>query len=263
MPRVLDDIIHWRFGDVAERLLAAHSEPNPPPDWRCWTEPAPALPIDEMISDLMRRNREPRLRSRSELSAEGIACPFYQLRFAVATAVDAAAAAASEDPMEMAERWRSQEEKMRLAAQMVEDIAASLPHSKLRAAPRLPLVEPPEVISAYKMVMLLRHMGTFDCIADYARRYRGLFQHDRGEPYDVWRAVFAADLGFAWAALTGENPARTEPFIEFIVACFESIADRQPEISWERPIRRAMALGLDWRGRGNSFSELRKNFSRQ
>ena len=259
----VDDITHWRFGDVAERLLAGHSEPNPPPDWRCWTEPAPALPIDEMISDLMRRNWEPRLRSRSELSAEGIACPFYQLRFAAAAAVDAATEAASVDPAEMAKRWRSQEEKARRAAQAVEDIAASLPHSELRAVPRLPLVEPPELISAYKMTMLLRRVGTFNCIADYARRYRRLFQYDRGGPHDVWRAVFAADLGFAWAALTGENPTRTEPFIELIVACFESIADRQPEVSWERSIRRALALGLDWRGRGNSFFEARKNFLRQ
>jgi hypothetical protein len=258
-----DDIIHWRFGDVAERLLAGHSEPAPPPDWRCWIEPAPALPIDEMISDLRRRNREPRLRSRPELSADGIACPFYQLRFAVAAAVDVATEAASEDPAQMAKRWRSEEEKARRAAQVIKDIAASLPYSELRPTPRLPLVEPLELISAYKMVMLLRHMGTFDCIGDYARRYRQLFQYDRGEPYNLWRAVFVADLGFVWVALTGESPARTEPFIEFIVAAFASIADGQPEESWERSIRRALALGLDWRGRGNSFSEVLKNFSRQ
>jgi hypothetical protein len=257
-----DDITHWLFGDVAERLLAGRSEPTPPSDWRCWTKPTPALPIDEMISDLMRRNREPRLRSRSGLSAEGIACPFYQLRFAIAAAVDAATEAGSEDPAQMAERWHSHEKKARQAAQVIKDIAASLPHSKQRPTPRLPLVEPPELISAYKMTMLLRHMGTFDCIADHARRYRQLFQYDRGEAHHTWRVVFAADLGFVWAALTGENPARTEPFIEFIIACFESIADGQPEVSWERPIRRALDLGLDWRGRGNSFSKVLKNFSR-
>ena len=75
----------------------------------------------------------------------------------------------------------------------------------------------------------------------------------------MWRAVFAAELGFAWVALTGAKPARNEEFAGFIEAAYASITDE--EISWQRAIRRAIDLKLDWHGRGMSFAETQKLFS--
>jgi hypothetical protein len=256
-----DDITHWRFGDVAERLLAGHSELNPPPDWHCWTKPAPALPIDDLIARLIRRNAEPRLQSPSELKEQqNVACPFYVVRFAIAAAVDAATAMAGEEPAEMAKRWRIQEEAARQAAAANATIGEALLQSVRRPAPRLPFLETPELIGAYKTVLMLRHIGAYDRIAEDARQWREFYQRARGDPLAVWRVTFAAELGFAWSALTGAVPAQNGEFTHFIATAYDSITDGLPEVSWDRPIRRVVGLGLDWEDRGMSFAEAQKIF---
>jgi hypothetical protein len=80
-------VLHWRFGDVAARLLGGHTQPDPPTGWPCWSEPTPALPIDDLVTRLRRRNAVPRLRSPAELKERDIPCPFYAARFAIAAAV--------------------------------------------------------------------------------------------------------------------------------------------------------------------------------
>ena len=170
-----------RFGDVTARLLA--TQPNPPSDWPCWNEPAPALPIDDQISYMIQRNAEPRLRTPPELERHGITCPFYAMRFAIAVAVDVATATAGEDPAEMAERWRIQENAARQAAAANATIAETLLQSA-RPEPRLPFLETPELISAYKTSLLLQHTKTFDRIAEDARQWRQFYLRARGEPFE-------------------------------------------------------------------------------
>ena len=219
-----------RFGDIAARLLGGRTQPNPPPDWRCWNEPVPALPIDDLINHLVRSNAEPRLRTPPELERHGITCPFYAMRFAIAVAVDAATATAGEDPAEMAERWRVQEKAARQAAAANAVIAGSLLQSARRPEPRLPFIEAPGLISAYRTTLLLQHTKPFDRIAEDARQWRQFYQRARGEPFDVWRAVFVCELGFVWAALTGAKPARNDEFAGFIEAAYASISEE--EVSW-------------------------------
>jgi hypothetical protein len=252
--------MRWRFGDVAARLLAGRNFPSPPPSWACWIEPSPALPIDKVITALKRTNREPRLRSQSELEEQGIVCSYYSTRFAVAVAVDAAAAAADQQRTDMIERWRLHEEAATNAAAEIKIISETLLKSEQRPTPRAPDVESAEVFADYKTIMKFHRDGALERIAAYARQCQQFYQHDRGEASDVWKAVFAADLAFTWRILTGANPARTEPFIRFVTAAYESIGDDLPEVSWERAIRRALALGLDWQHRGSSFDQVRKIF---
>lgn len=254
-------VTRWRFGDAAARLLNGRAYSSPPDNWATWKEPSPALPIDDLIADLIRRNKEPRLLSRSELKErQGVVCPYYIARFAVAAAVDAATTAAAEDPAEMAKRWRIHEKAARQAITAIAAIDETL-LSASRPAPRLPFVETPELVAAYKTVLLLRRMDSFDRIADEAQKWRRFYQQARGKPFDVWRAVFAAELGFAWAALTGALPSRNEDFTYFVAAAYASIDDELSEFSWERAIRRVVKLSLDWRGRGMSFAETQKIFS--
>lgn len=253
-------VMRWRFGDAAARLLNGHAYSSPPDNWATWKAPSPALPIDDLVSDLIRRNREPRLLPASELKErQGVVCPFYIARFAVAVAVDAATTAAGEDPAEMAKRWRVHEEAAHQAIAAIATIGETL-LSACRPAPRLPLIETPELVNAYKTTLLVQRMGAFERIADEAQKWRRFYQQARGKPFDVWRTVFAGELGFAWVALTGAQPTRNEDFIYFVDAAFASI-DEKPEISWERTIRRVVSLDLDWRGRGMSFAETQKIFS--
>jgi hypothetical protein len=65
-------VLHSRFGDVAARLLDGRAQPDPPADWACWSVPAPALPIDDVVARLIGRNADPRLRSPAELQKRDI-----------------------------------------------------------------------------------------------------------------------------------------------------------------------------------------------
>ena len=56
--RTAMDVTRWRLGDVAERLLGGRKRWDPPPDWTCWAEPAPALPIDARRSGSRTENRD-------------------------------------------------------------------------------------------------------------------------------------------------------------------------------------------------------------
>jgi hypothetical protein len=242
-------ITRWRFGQVASVLLPGgeQCEPwnwKPPTDWSCWDEPSPALPIDWVLTRLRHSNRPPQLRPRDELDTRGLPCPYYAARFAIALAVDAATMAAADDAAEMARRWRAHEHAASKARAGIKTIAESLTRAASETPfTRWPLVESPEVRAAYKLIFALHQIGGLDRIEEHARRSRQVFQRDQG---DVWRAVFAAELGFFWRVLTDSPPARTTPFIDFITAAYESLMDDPPSVSWERPVRRALAMGLDW-----------------
>jgi hypothetical protein len=259
-----DDITRWRFGDAAARLLGGRTRSDPPDDWPCWREPAPALAIDQMITRLKTENREPRLRSRAELEKKAIRCPYYLMRWIIAAAVDEATETAAYDPAEMMQRWRVHEEAASKAAAAINIIVETLLQPTMTPRPRMPALEPPDVMNAYKMTMMVRQSGALNRVVNNARQWQRIFQYDRSEPYHVWRLIFAANLCSAWQVLTGANPARTDPFIEFVEDAYTSLGDDLPEISWTRPIRRALDMGLnwgDWRHYENSFEKLKVKFS--
>jgi hypothetical protein len=190
------EILRWQFGDVAARLLDGRTQPNPPPDWACWKEPVPALPIDRLITGLVHRNAPPRLRLAPELESCGVSCPYFGIRFAIAVAVDAATAAAAEDPIEMTRRWHAQEQAALRTAAENATLAETLLQPARRPTPRLPFIESPELIDAYKAV--LRHKSACERVAEDAQRWQQFYQHTRRrDPWDVWRMVFAAELSVA------------------------------------------------------------------
>ena len=248
------DVTRWRLGDVAERLLGGRKRWDPPPDWACWSEPAPVLPIDRAITALRHSNRVPQLRPEEVLDARIIACPYYAARYATAMAVDAATVAAGDDPADMARRWRAHEHAARDARASIAAIAQSLVLAAEVPCTRWPLLEPDEVTRAYELVVMVHRIGGLDRIAEYARQSRQLFQNNQGDAGNVWRVVFAADLAFTWRVLTGSNPARTDPFVGFVAAAFESLTDDPSPEPWENAVRRALAMELDWDRYDKKFS---------
>jgi hypothetical protein len=128
-------------------------------------------------------------------------------------AVDAATVAASDDVADMAERWRVHEEVVRKEAAEIAVVAESLLHPATQAPmTRWPIIEPPEIERTYNMLFMLHHSGALARLVDHAHASAQVFANNQGSRSDVWKTVFAADLGFTWRLLTGANPARTEPF---------------------------------------------------
>jgi hypothetical protein len=249
----MDDVTHWRFGDVAERLLGGRRQYQPPPSWPCWREPALALPIDHAITALRESNREPRLRPQEQLGL----CPYYGARWAIAMAVDAATVAASDDVADMAERWRVHADVIRKAAAEIAVVTASLLHPATQTPmTRWPIIEPPEIEQTYNMLCMLHHSGALARLVEHAHASAQVFANKQGSRSDVWKTVFAADLGFTWCLLTGTKPARTEPFISFVAAAYASLTDVPAAWSWDNAVRRALGLELDW-------DRYRKNILRQ
>jgi hypothetical protein len=239
------DVTRWRFGDVAKRLLGGRTSYEPPPNWAYWREPTPALPIDRAITTLRNSDRAPRLRPRETLDARVIACPYYGTRWATAMAVDAATVMARDDPAEMTARWRAHEKAAAESRHGIAAIAESLVRATQMPLSRWPMCVPEDVERTYEQIIRLHRSGGLDRISDQARVQRKFFQNNQGSREQIWRVVFAADLGLTWRALTGNNPARTEPFIAFVAATYDSL-DAGPSVSWENPIRRALAMGVDW-----------------
>jgi hypothetical protein len=250
----MSDIIrNWRFDDAAKVLTGGRRSPEPPPKWKCWIQPSPPLPIDEAVTTLIQSNKIPHLRPKEELEERGFQCPYYAVRWGVAMAVDAATVAAKDDPADMASRWRAAEEFARAAQAPVAAIAESLKRDSRAARTRWPLTEPLEGRDALELVFKLHQTNGLEHIAKHAHSTRQLFQNNQG---DIWRLIFAADLGFTWVALTSERPARNDHYLNFVAAAFSSLGNT--EISWERAVRRALALGLDWERYEKFFKNDRK-----
>jgi hypothetical protein len=242
----MTDATRLRFGDAAKRLTGGRIQYTPPADWKCGVEPTPALPIDETISELRQSNRLHRLRPREELSARGIVCPYYAARWATALAVDAATVAAGDDPKDMVRRWSMLERSAQQARDGIKGIADLLTTAQAPVT-RWPLLEANDIQQAYDVLIRVLHQsGVLDRMVQHAHQSRRVFQGNQGDKDSIWRLVFAADLGFTWRVLTNSPPAETEPFMSFVAAAFNSLTDDPKPVSWERSIRRALALELDW-----------------
>ena len=253
-----NEVVRLRLGDVSGRLLKGLV--LSPGSWVAWRAPTPALPIDELITSMSRRNTTPRLLSPPELRERKIDCPYFGARWAIALAVEAAATEAAVDPVEMAERWRGYEEAACQAAAANAAIAGSLLNS--RPSPRLPFIDAPELTCAYAKTREIQHARYYEIIAEQAQRWRQIYRQTRGDPFDLWRVVFAAQLAFTWLALTNVMPARNEGFTDFIETAYASIDDKMPEVSWERAIRHVASLDIEWeRGRVMSLGAIQKIFS--
>jgi hypothetical protein len=135
------------------------SAANPPPDWACWAERAPARPIDRALTALRQSNRKPRLRLREILAERSIACPYYGARWAIALAVDSATVSVAVYPADMVKRWRAHEEAAREARAGIAAIAESLVEAEKIPYSHWPLLEQPEVDREYSKIsdeLLLR-----------------------------------------------------------------------------------------------------------
>ena len=244
----MSDVTQWRLADAAKRLTGGRTQYTPPPEWKCGVEPTPALPIDEQINRLQRSNTKYRLRP-------GLGpCAYYAARFGTCLAVDAATMQAADDARVMAARWKRLEKAAADAASSFAVIAEMLKRDDAAPRTRWPTVEPPEVQQAERVVFALHETQGLDHVAQFARQARSVFQNNQGE---IWRVVFVADLGLLWCELTGEPPVRSDPFLNFVTAAYNSLG--QAPVNWERPVRRALAMRLDWHRYRNILQNLKPN----
>ena len=245
----MSDVTKWRLADAAKRLTGGRIQYTPPPEWKCGVEPTPALPIDKAITRLRDSNTKYRLHS-------GLGpCAYYAARIGTCLALDAATVQAADDPRVMAARWKRLEKAAADAASGIAIIGEALKHDDQAPRTRWPAVEPSEVERALKLIFALHETHGLDHITAFARQARSVFQNNQGE---IWRAVFAADLGFLWCELTGEPPARSEPFLDFVSAAYDSLGQRQ-SVTWDRPVKRALAMRLDWHRYRNILQNLKPN----
>ena len=154
------DVTRRRLGDVAERLLGGRKRWDPPPDWTCWSEPAPVRPIDRAITALRQSNREPRLRRRGNPRCAQHCMPVLRARAMrprwPSTPPPWRRAI---DPADMVKRWRAHEHAARDARASIAAIAQSLVEAEKIPYSRWPLLEPPEVDREYSKIsneLLLR-----------------------------------------------------------------------------------------------------------
>jgi hypothetical protein len=225
------------------RLLRGDLFPHPPRDWRRWTEPSPAFPIDEEVTALRKRERPPKLRDKRHM---GVPCPYWYARFMVAGAADMAEREAAEPAASRrraADQWASlAKESASLAKQLSRRFGASPPWGRVVFFnERFPSEAPASITQAYENIA--RAVLALLEIEQYARSRRRLLINTQG---NIWRLTFAAALGLAWRALTGMNPANSTPFVDFVSAAWNSLSDDPEPVAWERHVRRAIRDYAGW-----------------
>jgi hypothetical protein len=229
--------------NAPSRLLRGDLFPHPPRNWRHWTEPSPAFPIDEEVTALRKRERPPKLRDKRHM---GVPCPYWYARFMVAGAADMAEREAVEPAASRrrkADQWSLlAKESASLAKQLNRRFGASPPSGRVVFFnERFPSEAPTSITEAYEDIS--KSVPALLEIEQYARSRRQLLVNTQGK---IWRLTFTAMLGFAWRAITGMNPANSKPFIDFVSAAWDSLADDPEPVAWERNVRRAIRVYADW-----------------
>jgi hypothetical protein len=140
-------------------------------------------------------------------------------------------------------QWNSLAKKSSsLAKELSRTFGASPPWGRvIFLNERFPSQAPASITEAYEDIA--RAVPALLEIERYAWSRRQLLINTQG---NIWRLTFAAALGFAWRALTGANPANSKPFINFITAAWESLADDPEPVAWEGYVRRAIRDYGDW-----------------
>jgi hypothetical protein len=224
----------------AARLTPGGLHMVPPDNWRCGSEPVARLPIDERITWLRRRKRAPKFRQDIK---KILPCPYWYARFMTALAADIATQEAGrkdEIRLRSADRWKElANQAKRFSRELAEIFGASPPDGKIIfTEDRWTHHEAPAPITdAYEEVA--RAVSALSTIEQYARSRRKAL---RNKQPDIWRLTFVTQLGFAWRVLTGARPANWDPFIDFVTSAWESLAEEEQAINWDRSVRRALEL---------------------
>jgi hypothetical protein len=231
--------------------------PGIPPDigkWRRWTPPSPTIPIDECISDLINRSKNPqrqiKMRSRADIEIDGGAdfCPYYAARSVIANA-------ASHATETLKNRKNASEHAAQLsdlsadAAKLAKSYLAFVSKWKtsriLRDAHFDGATEDVEETGrkaddAFFSILNLRSAATpvidsLNRIQEYAKTSRGDFAL-KGSPADTWERAFIEQLGYFWYFLTAYSPTRGPDFGAFVTNSYASIGGDK-DANFERSIR--------------------------
>jgi hypothetical protein len=208
-----------------------------PAYWKPWTQPVPALPIDEFVTTLAGRNRKPRLLTPDDLRRHRLgACPYAMARSGVAAAIEFATVKDDLEDLKAYTTFKlgglktelpALESKLRSAISHISSIGKSQEffHEFDNGALN---------ILADRLILAL--VSIRETLPWIESHHLERSQH-RG---NLWRQAFVGSLFNTWWTLTNSDPSPSSgPFLEFIEKSWLSLSPEDlPEVSsWESPIR--------------------------
>jgi hypothetical protein len=252
------------FEDLHRVFLRLELSPRAktlPTHWRPWSQPIPALPIDEFITTLAGRKRKPRLRLPNDLKRSRLGeCPYAMARAGIAQAISVAMTNDHLEDFKAFTTGKLKDLKTELPPiesellSLINHISSihtsqdtyqeldcsklSILHDRLLAA----------------LLTIRETLPWIEALHLERSRYRG----------NLWRQSFVGSLFYTWWTLTNSDPSSSSaPFLEFVEMSWSSLSpDDLPEVNWESAIK--SCLGRDperswWREapppEGNWFEE--------
>ena len=241
--------------------------------WEPWTRPPERRAIDDEVARQIERRdqraKAPHMRTRAELDAIGIRCPYVHARKAVAMAagdglhdrlanegakstslgtshvdrLDAYAKAASDliEPIETLLKLGLIEGLSRGLGFYPKPAGARRDHAQANARLRK-VHDAQDLISAVPAALRILEAAAME------NRKQLVPHYGAG---DIWRQSFVKRIGIAWRSLTGRDPPKnSDYFREFVAAGFNSLGGPQTRgYEWKENVRTAwdhMAERPEW-----------------
>jgi hypothetical protein len=238
----------YRLPNVPEIELAG---------WQLWHEPENPLQIDKFISAFISakpgRRNSGRMRSRQELLAHRIHCPYRHVHHAISMAIGRGYSWVqfvhhhrSESPERRA--------KQKAAAELANRIKAFVKDGGIdwRLCNPTPLYSDrldPEACALRARSRERLERALYDVsklLEEHAEQIGAdcdrIVVHGNAEN-NGWKAGFASALGYCWRNLTGTDPnlSKTNPFnfLSFVTCAFISVGG-DPKEKWERTVRQVL-----------------------
>jgi hypothetical protein len=225
----LEDVAQLTRIDLArmERLFFPRDVEHTP--WQKPSLPCP-LPLDDFIERLEKRDRPPKLRSRTEFEAiqSAFKCPYVLAR----TFAFMAAAKAEVDIVASPRRLNAGEQVVAISQRV-----------QLHLEKAIRDLEPLGSYATGPAIALEHAVDVLKREATVINREMEELPDRRGRP-DLWKIAFAQCLGFGWYKLTKRTPsagAGEASFVHFVESAFNSIDPENCE-SWESSVKTAIAL---------------------
>jgi hypothetical protein len=251
-------------GEIYRRLWSS-TEPEPfffptrPTGWVSWEAPPDPLPIDELITKLIRgkvrgRNKVISLRNADTLGGH---CPYEIARCSAIHALSMACREQRKSEGIINEVRPSLMNGARQPLRELENIQLADLATHLKKICRLAslrvahnqLLEPDtsEITASVRVAELLAELSN---ILPFAIGEVDNLHNEYAQGVgDVWRIEFVSRLGDAWVQLVGDMPTVQGAFAEFVEAVWNSLEDPAPEEwKWDSQIRTAKKHnGMRWK----------------
>lgn len=253
--------------EAAERLLLPSGMA-----WQPWTIPEPKLPIDDFVCSLIRRDQTTKkskaigLKSKSELASAPlpILCPYHYARHAILMAfgrarmwVNVVDLHRKEAPLKEKKQKKIVELAKLIDTYLLEGLDRTVVHPIPLYSDRINYDESTKRADKYRALedALVTARTLLQQHAEQISADRGRIAIHGNASSNVWKAAFAAALGYSWTNLTGRPPSLhssrgNKDFRSFVTSAFISIGGNRAE-KWDRTLRQVIhdrAPPAEWDG---------------